>query len=142
MKNITRRKFIGAAAATAGALSLNPSMLGSTTFASGHARLARLDWTAFTKYRNTVFTFSQIGIDPVGLTLTSVDDSRPARRRAWRAGQECFVLKFTGDAATELSQDTYNVSHSGLGDFQLFITEDRRSGRTRTFYAVINRVTS
>jgi len=143
MKNVTRRKFLGAAAATAGAaFSLKANIFEQPTSLNGHARLAQLDWATFLKCRNTAFSFSMPGIEPVDLTLASVEDSRRAGKRARPAGQECFVLKFTSGVNSKLPQDTYDVNHSMLGDFKLFITEGRRMGRERTFFAVINRVTS
>jgi hypothetical protein len=143
MKNVTRRKFIGAAAATAGAaFALNSNTLGRLVPGNAHARLAGLDLTTFSKYQNTIFTFSKLGIDPVNLSLASVKDSRPTRTRARRSGEECFVLKFTGKTRTELPQDTYDVHHQILGDFKLFITEGQVAGNTGTFFAVINRITS
>jgi len=143
MKNITRRKFIGAAAATAGAtLALKSTALGKLTSSSARSRLAQLDWAAFSKFQNTAFTFSKPGVAPVTLTLATIEDSRPAKKRTWKAGQECFVLHFTGAPRLELPQSTYSVNHFMLGNFDLFITEGRRTGRVRTFFAVINRVTS
>jgi hypothetical protein len=143
MKNITRRKFIGAAAATAGAaISLNSTTLGKLAPSSSYGRLARLDLTTFSKYQNTIFTFSKLGVDPVNLMLASVDDSRPAKVGRRRPGEECFVLRFIGKTSKELPQDTYDVHHSMLGDFKLFITEGQIVGRTGAFVAVINRITS
>ena len=142
MKNITRRKFIGAAAATAGAaLSLNSTTLGTLTPSNTYNSLARLDWMTFSRYQNTNFRFSKLGIGQVNLTLDSVEDTRQTSENAGRSGEECFVLKFTGNR-TELLQDTYDVKHSALGNFKLFITEGRTEGSTRTFLAVINRVTA
>lgn len=141
MKNITRRKFIGVAAASAGAtLLLKSSALAELTPGSELSRLGQLDWTAFSACRNTSFTFSKLGLEPVTLTLASLEDSRSKKRRPTRG--ECFVLRFSGNPRAKLHQDTYEVNHATLGNFSLFITEGRRAGRSQTFFAVINRVTS
>jgi hypothetical protein len=142
MKNITRRKFIGAAAATAGAaFSLNSTTLGTLTPSNTYNSLARLDWTTFSRYQNTNFRFSKLGIGQVNLTLDSVEDTRQASESPGASGEECFVLRFAGNRA-ELLQDTYDVKHSALGNFKLFITEGQTEGSTRTYLAVINRITS
>lgn len=51
---------------------------------------------------------------------------------------ECFILEFS-ISVKQAKQDTYNVFHSDLGNFELFVTEGR-NGRKRTLLATFNRI--
>ena len=146
--SITRRKFLAVVPAAAGAvLSLKGTVLGQTGEVLEGVRvladeLSRLGWNDFHQFQNTEFVFSGLGVQNVPLTLAAMEDSRPAGKRKWGAGQECFVLKFTASRRDVLKQDTYDVSHFRLGDFRLFITPGPPSKREQSYYAVINRVTT
>jgi hypothetical protein len=56
-------------------------------------------------------------------------------------GRECFSLVFEGPRSLPLRQETYTITHSTLGTFELLIVpgdQSRSSGRH--YEAVINRV--
>ncbi|HEV7700822.1 MAG TPA: hypothetical protein VGO43_11380 [Pyrinomonadaceae bacterium] len=149
MSKVSRRKFIGTAALTAGVVvGMDGAVLGQirSVPSGGKAAvvgvdaLSRLGWSSFLPFVNTDFTFGQGG-NAVTLRLTDMTDSRPLdARRARKAGQENFVMKFTGSGRAPLKDGTYEVNHFNLGDFQLFITADGQAGKLNVYHAVINRV--
>jgi hypothetical protein len=55
-------------------------------------------------------------------------------------GGECFSLVFSG--AKQLSQGTYDVEHTTLGAFKLFLVPSGKVGGTTQSDAVINRLNS
>ena len=75
--------------------------------------LANYSKATFVSYLNSVFQI-QTANGNVDTTLTSVDD-RPAP-----SGGECFSLLFVGGSEA-FAQNTYTVTHSALGTFQLFL---------------------
>ncbi len=75
--------------------------------------LAYYSKATFVSYLNSVFQI-QTASGAVDATLVSVTDM-PAPN-----GGECFSLLFVGGSSA-LAQNTYNVVHSALGTFQLFL---------------------
>jgi hypothetical protein len=144
MDKVTRRKFIGTAVAAGAVAASGASVMGQiasiATGGAGKDSLATLGWDAFLPYVNTDFTFGE-GLNAVVLRLIDIKDSRPLGSKARRAGQENFVLKFTGPGRSPLKDGTYLVNHFNLGDFDLFITGAGHQGRLNVYTAVINRVT-
>ena len=106
----------------------------------GEGQLAMLSWSSFYPFINTDFTFGQ-GYNAVSLKLRDMTDSRPPKYLRKDSMGENFVMKFQGPSRQRLRQGTYQVSHFNLGDFELFITDGGRAGRTQYYVAVINRVT-
>jgi len=75
------------------------------------------------------------------LTLTGITDwqaiLRASRLRTHRG--ECFSLNFEGGSSTPLPSQTYTLSHSGLGKFQLFLVGRQQLERGPAVYeGVIN----
>lgn len=142
---ISRRKFMAAAPVVAGAvLGLKQTTFAQQLFkvpadASGDA-LAGMNWNSFLQFVNTEFTFNALGYRDVVLKLVDIVDTRPENRRTKTRGQECFMMIFTGSSRYPLKQGTYSVNHFNLGDFELFITEGAKGGKTESYVAVINRL--
>ena len=145
--NISRRKFLRAAPLLGGAV------LGLSNITPGQSKmalskllfrpepgdvLARLNWEAFSRYTNTVFTFRQKGRE-IRMILASMENTTPPDALA---GQECFVLTFSGKRRFAQTQATYPVDHFALGKFDLFISEAEASVNGNYYTAVINRVIS
>jgi len=146
MDKFTRRKFIGTAVVAGAAAASAGNVIGqiasiSTTNGVGKDSLSKLGWDAFLPFVNTDFTFGE-GFNAVVLRLIDIKDSRPLNSKARKAGQENFVLKFTGPGRSPLKDGTYQVNHFNLGDFDLFITAAGQQGRLNVYTAVVNRVTT
>ncbi len=145
MDKVTRRKFIGTAVAASAVVASGDNVIGQiatiATDGLGKDSLSKLGWDAFLPFVNTDFTFGQ-GLNAVVLRLVDISDSRPLGSKARKAGQENFVLKFTGPGRSPLKSGTYAVNHFNLGDFSLFITAAGQRGRLNVYTAVINRVTT
>src|SRR3954471_19597484 len=121
MDKVTRRKFIGTAVVAGAVAASGANALGqiaSIATTVGKDSLSKLGWDAFLPYVNTDFTFGA-GLNAVVLRLVDIKDSRPLGSRAMSAGQENFVLKFTGPGRSPLKDGTYRVNHFNLGDFDL-----------------------
>src|SRR5688572_3456271 len=140
---ITRRKFLGAASAAAATLlSLKGTVLGQSVMASGDA-LAALNFESFLPFVHTQFIFKgKGGMDDAVLELVDLRDSRALGSRARKVGQENFLMKFETRSSRPLVSDTYIVEHFRLGTFNLFITDGAHDVKTRSYFAVINRVLS
>lgn len=145
MDKVTRRKFIGTAVAAGAVAASGANVIGQiasiATNAAGKDSLSKLGWYAFLPFVNTDFTFGQ-GANAVVLRLVDISDSRPLGSKSRNTGQENFVLKFTGPGRSPLKDNTYQVNHFNLGDFDLFITAAGQQGRLNVYTAVINRVTA
>ena len=144
MSKVDRRKFIGTVVAAGTAVAAGSNAIGQMTPRTrrnvGRDALARLGFDSFLPFVNTDFTFG-LGRNAVRLVLIDAQDTRGAGSMARKLDMEQFILSFSGDFRRPLTQNTYKVSHFGLGDFDLFITEGGRRGRLNVYHAVINRVT-
>lgn len=142
--NISRRKFLVAAPVVAGAvLQFQGIAFGQISDKIrlppvGIDALSKLTWDSFYQFINTDFTFGHGG-NAVSLRLTAMTDSIPFTVKR-RKGQECFVMKFQGPFNPPLRQETYQVNHFALGDFDLFITDGGRVKRGQFYIAIINRI--
>ena len=144
---ITRRNFLTAAPAVAGAiLGLRNVGFGQKTLApqvlvpKGTDQLSKLTWDSFYPLQNTEFLFHSGGVD-IPLVLEAVVNSgNIGRTRPKSKGGECFILRFIGPGKLPLKQGTYDVNHFLLGDFQLFITEGGQMKGDNYYIAVINRI--
>ena len=144
MDKVTRRKFIGTAVVAGAVAASAEGVIGQIasihTDGVGKDALAKLGWDAFLPFVNTDFTFGE-GLNAVVLRLVDITDSRPLGSKSRAAGQENFVMTFTGPGRSPLKDGTYRVSHFNLGDFDLFITSAGQKGRLNLYTAVVNRVT-
>jgi hypothetical protein len=143
---ISRRKFIEAAPVFAGAvMALKGDVLAQvagTALRPGQTDgFARLSSGSFLPYINTDFTFLNGG-NEIPLKLVDLTDTAPFSKtgRVRAKGQEAFILTFTGPAKLPLTQGTYRVNHFAIGDFEIFITEGATKGRSRIYFAVVNRI--
>jgi len=73
------------------------------------------------------------------LRLAAVRDLPSADRLGLVDSEECFSLRFDGQARRPLGQGTYTLWHPSLGAFPLFLVPMGRLGRVLTYEAVINR---
>lgn len=102
-----------------------------------------MDKTTFAPYVNTEFRVSAPGADAQTLRLVEVSDLErdAAKAENPRRGRRGFSLLFTGTRESLLEQRDYAVSHSGLGDFQLFLVPVMPEDDEHYFYeAIFNRL--
>ena len=95
--------------------------------------LANYSKATFTYYLNSIFQLKATG-STTEVTLTKVEDLPAAR------GGECFSLLFRG-GSRKLSQNTYTLVHSALGQFQLLLVPvgaDKKG--IQGYLATINRL--
>jgi hypothetical protein len=71
----------------------------------------------------------------VTLTLMSVTDLPDAQELGLVGHEEAFILRFAGSATLPLKQGTYQLKHTLLGTFPLFIVP----GASAHYAALINR---
>jgi hypothetical protein len=139
---ISRRKFIEAAPIIAGAVvAFNGDGFAQVVLQSPTDGFAGLSWSSFWPYLNTDFSFYSGG-NEIPLKLVDMTDNASFTGKPRPAGQEAFILKFTGPAKMSLGQGTYRVNHFAIGDFEIFITEGGVKGKSKTYFAVINRILS
>jgi len=95
----------------------------------------------FTENLYTKFAFSLGGVKLGYFVLVDVIDTNPAFVPSNPTSvRECFSLVFQGPKGLPLRQETYTITHSKLGTFQL-LTVPGAAGATGLHYeAVINRV--
>jgi hypothetical protein len=94
----------------------------------------------FAAHLNTVFLVRLNEKQTVPLELIALNDSGPARDSKARAEQECFALAFRAPGQRTLKQSTYQLEHSALGRFDLFIAPVRSKKHELVYEAIINHV--
>ena len=95
----------------------------------------------FTENLNTKFAFSLGGVKLGYMVLIGVNDLNPAFVKSdATSNRECFSLVFQGPKSLRLPQETYTLSQSKLGAFQLFMVPGDASGAGPHYEALINRV--
>ena len=94
----------------------------------------------FKPYIGGIFTAPNARGEKVELKLLSVETFKPTNPRSTRGivKTESFTLTFQG--ASELSPFTsiYKINHPSLGDFQLFLTNQKTGSGEILYQAVIN----
>ena len=153
--SISRRKFLGTGslvALTAGmplkALAETvvgePNSKSNSLPASGlSVEAARLNSEAFTRCLNTQFRVHKRNAGAAILKLIEVNhwQSGPSKSRAETTSErECFSVMFLGPRHAQLGQDTYDVEHELLGNFQLLIVPMKESKKGLLYEAVFNRL--
>lgn len=115
----TRRTFFRNSSLAAVTATLLPSVVLAET--SGFARFSTYPGLKqFTKLINSSFRV-QVGSALTQLRLIQATPSPAARAGSVTAGNERFSLKFQGDTATVLTQDTYVFEQAKLGRMDIFI---------------------
>jgi TAT (twin-arginine translocation) pathway signal sequence len=96
--------------------------------------------SSFTPYVNTEFRVYSKSSKAAAVTLTKIEDF-PNSQEALEAFEgECFSLQFAGPANKRFGQQTYEVEHSSLGKFHLFLVPVgmRRAKGEVSYEAVFN----
>ena len=96
----------------------------------------------FTENLKTKFGFSLGGVKLCYMGLVGVNDLNPPFvKNAVTNGRECFSLVFEGPRSLPLQQDTYTITQSKMGTFQLLMVPgDQSNPSGRHYEAVINRL--
>lgn len=104
--------------------------------------LAAITEEMFIQNVGTRFMLSLNGVRLLTLTLIEVNDMKPPYVKGKAtSGKECFSLVFQGPRNFPLNQDSYTMTHSLLGVFDLFIVPGDLQQRTGIRYgADINRI--
>ena len=89
----------------------------------------------FSKHLNTKFNLNLDGRN-VELELTEVTVYRPQEHE--QAGMERFSAVFDGPADVLLPQALYQLSHAGMGDFDIFLVPFSGGQRGYRYEAVFN----
>jgi len=149
--SFSRRKFLrsGALVAAAASIPITKAMAtGSGSWGLASEKKAALgsqlslNREAFTKCLNSRFSFSHQNSPSASLKLIEVRDLTPpaGKRSAAATGKECFSAVFIGSADDSLHQETYTVSHSSLGTFEMFLVPNNKTGQRRYYEALFNRL--
>jgi hypothetical protein len=96
----------------------------------------------FTENLKSKFTFRLGEVTLTDMTLIEVNELNPdfAKNDGTRS-RDCFSLVFKGPSRLPLRQGTFEVEHSKLGRFQLFIVPGEKNTQAGMRYgAIINRV--
>ena len=104
--------------------------------------LAHITEEMFIQNVGTRFMLSRNGVQLFALTLIEVNDMNPGYVKTKPTnGKECYELVFQGPRNYALTQNTYTMTHSTLGVFDLFIVPGDLTQRTGIRYgADINRI--
>jgi len=107
-----------------------------------NATLANITEQMFIQSVGTRFMLSQKGVQLFGLTLIEVNDLNPPHVKSKPTDNKgCFCLVFQGSRTYPLTQNTYTMTHSQLGVFDLFIVPGDLSRSAGIRYrADINRI--
>jgi hypothetical protein len=144
--SISRRKFLKAGTIVAIAAGIPLNVLASGTasadssFFPGFGSLplpSSMDSELFSRYLNTQFTLRR-GQTETKFKLVEVRHwtARGAKKPA--DGKECFSLIFENAGPEQLTQDTYTVAHSSLGEFPLFLVPAAKTAKK--YEALFNRL--
>lgn len=134
LAELTRRRFVQVTGATATVvvLSSGPARLMASAVAATPSYLQR---RAYVDLVDETFV-----VDDLSLTLVEVADlPRAASDRSLAGRDDAFVLTFTGPAAPQLSQATYDLHHERLGTATLFLVPVDRTTHQQRYEAVIDR---
>jgi hypothetical protein len=149
--SFSRRKFLraGTLFAVAAGVPVAKVLAAGTSEQRGAAKASNtgkgsrwLSREAFARELNTKFSFSHPEIPAATLQLVKVNDLTPSEGRpsASATGKECFSAVFLGSKNTSLRQETYSVTHSSLGKFELFVVPVGDNLKGQHFEAVFNRL--
>lgn len=92
----------------------------------------------FSQQLNTTYRIEMDVPQPVELELVEVKSYENKDKPGEQAGMERFSLFFHGPAETFLPQRIYQVSHSQMGDMQLFLVPVGQNDRGFRYEAVFN----
>ena len=94
----------------------------------------------FSQHLNTKFMVKTESSDPVELELVEVVVRKNEPNE--HAGMERFSTFFYGPATSFLPQNTYELTHSAMGDFLIFLVALGQEERGFKYEAVFNRFSS
>jgi hypothetical protein len=99
-----------------------------------------LSQAEFRRELNTSFDI-RFGNKKASVKLVDVKDLR--RKGTRNSVKECFGLRFRGDHANSLNQNTYVIEHKNLGQFSLLLVPIGVNDKSAPYYeAIINRLHS
>lgn len=104
--------------------------------------LYSLTSAVFTENLNTKFGFSLGGVKLGYMVLIDViNQNPPFVKNVITNSRECFSVVFQGPRSLPLRQETYTITQSRMGTFQLLIVPgDQSNPSGRHYEAVINRL--
>jgi len=112
----------------------------SPSKALGLLEAGGLSQARFRRELNTSFVIKQ-GNKKVSVKLVGVNDLR--RKQTGNLGKECFGLRFRGDHANSLKQNTYVIEHKNLGVFSFLLVPIGVNDKSAPYYeAIINHLHS
>jgi hypothetical protein len=129
---LTRRSLLrsGAVAGAAALVGLRPWAAAPAAASPGH--LLRSSYEGLTGHQFTAGS--------VELTLLAVSDVAGAAADAALGGSEdAFVLSFAGPLEPALAGAVHELTHRGLGTFELFLSPVERPSSERHYEAVVDR---
>ena len=92
----------------------------------------------FRRELNTSFVVKQ-GTRKISVKLVAVNDIR--RKETRKLDKECFALRFRGNHANFLKQNTYVIEHKNLGEFSFLLVPIGVNDKSAPYYeAIINHV--
>lgn len=107
---------------------------------SSPSKTLGLSQAQFRRELNTSFVIKQ-GSKKVSVKLVGVNDLR--REQTGNLGKECFGLRFRGDHANSLKQNTYVIEHKNLGVFSFLLVPIGVNDKSAPYYeAIINHLHS
>lgn len=94
----------------------------------------------FKPYVGDIFTAPNALGEEVELKLLSVSTFKPSNPRSTKGMVKTESFSLTFQAPAELSPFTsiHKINHPSLGDFQLFLTDNKSDGGELLYHAVIN----
>ena len=143
--SISRRHFLRAggvaviAAGAATSINAKTNAPGSDT-AVPIEQLALMSKASFAAHLNSIFLIRPREGQEVPVELIALRDFTPPKVAAARTGQECFALVFRPRARQTLKQNTYQIEHRALGQFQLLLAPVKSQKHGQIYQAVINHV--
>lgn len=96
--------------------------------------------TTFAAHLNTQFQVQVGALEPVEIELIKISDILPTAGTVSleTSRQDCFALIFRGPRARPFSQNTYHVTHSEIGQFDLFLVPAREQENEQHYEAIFN----
>ncbi|MFH1742991.1 MAG: hypothetical protein ABIH23_28635 [bacterium] len=140
---IPRSRFLGALGSTALAAMVNPTALfaGLAIRKRGYVMVKDLNISTFSPHLNTRFRVRRDPMDVIDTELIEVSDkSDKWSSKSEGVELECFSLVFRGPCDPVLPQSTYEITHDGIGTFDMFLVPFERDEKGIKYEAIFNRI--
>ena len=138
----TRRRFLGACSTLAITAAMGPTAALAGT-APNQRLLTQISYASFAARLHKQFIVRRDRQTLGALVLTEarkLTDKFPAATKSQDAGNEKFILLFSGPRRKPLPQDTYTFEQPGLGRFDMFIAPVGPGNESQLYYeATFNR---